>query len=175
MTKLSLFAILLLTFFSAIIRADEADDKLKALEKRCESLEQRYRALEEKIATLEKGQPQPAQQPLTNPAATLSIGPSGFMMRSADTNFSLRVRGLLQTDSRSYLDDGGVEDNDTFLLRRARLIFQGTVFRDFDFLLVPDFGGTSSPSIRDAWLQYRYAPPLQLARMVLAPTRRPMR
>lgn len=162
MSKLCLFAILSLTFFSTIIRADEADDKLKALEKRYESLEQRYRALEEKIATLEKGRPQPAQQPLTNPAATLAIGPSGFMMRSADTNFSLRVRGLLQTDSRSYLDDGGVEDNDTFLLRRARLIFEGTVFRDFDFLLVPDFGGTSSPSIRDAWLQYRYAPPLQL-------------
>jgi phosphate-selective porin OprO/OprP len=39
---------------------------------------------------------------------------------------------------------------------------QGTVFRDFDFLFVPDFGGTSAPQIFDAYLNYRLAPELQL-------------
>jgi len=49
----------------------------------------------------------------------------------------------------------------TFLLRRARPIFTGTVFRDFDFNFTPDFGGTTV-QILDAYLNYRYNPELQL-------------
>src|SRR5262249_19609548 len=52
--------------------------------------------------------------------------------------------------------------NDTFLVRRARPILQGTVFRDFDFLFVPDFGGSSAPQIFDAYMNYKYRPELQL-------------
>jgi len=44
---------------------------------------------------------------------------------------------------------------------RARPILEGTVFRDFDFQFVPDFGG-SSVQIFDANLNYRYRPELQL-------------
>jgi len=47
------------------------------------------------------------------------------------------------------------------LLRRARPIFQGTLYRDFDFVFVPDFGG-SSVQIFDAYANYRYEPWAQL-------------
>jgi phosphate-selective porin OprO/OprP len=64
-------------------------------------------------------------------------------------------------DNRSFFQDHGIQGNDTFLLRRARPIFSGTMYRDFDFYFVPDFGGTSV-QIFDAYLNYRYAPWLQL-------------
>lgn len=92
----------------------------------------------------------------------LTVGANGFGLASADTNFALRLKGLLQLDSRTYFDDNPLlEGNDTFALRRARPILEGTVFRDFDFAFVPDFGG-SSVQIFDAWMNYRYRPELQL-------------
>src|SRR6185369_13989792 len=78
--------------------ADDRDDKLKELEKKYEFLEQKYRDLERR---LEGG---PASDK-SKAASTVSIGASGFSMRSADTNFTLRFRGLVQMDSRSYVDD----------------------------------------------------------------------
>ncbi len=90
----------------------------------------------------------------------LSIGEQGVSFRSADTNFTLRLRGLVQLDSRTFFkDDEFNEGNDTFLLRRARPIIEGTVFRDFNYRLQPDFGG-SSPQIFDASLTYRLRPEL---------------
>jgi len=95
-------------------------------------------------------------------APKVSAGPNGFSLASADTNFVLKLRGLVQLDSRSFFDDNPLSTgNDTFVLRRARPILEGTLFRDFDFQFVPDFGG-SSVAIFDAWLNYRYQPWLQL-------------
>src|SRR5439155_16800034 len=64
--------------------------------------------------------------------------------------------------SRTFFEDSGIIGNDSLLLRRARPILQGTIYRDFDFLFIPDFGGSSSPQIFDAYLNYRYSPALQL-------------
>ncbi|MFO1512758.1 MAG: porin [Verrucomicrobiota bacterium] len=92
----------------------------------------------------------------------LSVGSGGFALSSADTNFVLKLRGLIQVDSRTFFGDSPYsEGNDGFLIRRARPIFEGTVFRDFDFLLTPDFAG-SQATLVDAWLTYRYRPELQL-------------
>jgi len=136
--------------------ADERDERIKQLEKRVESFEDITRRLEEKLATLEGRAAEPRK-----PQPSLSVGATGFAMQSADTNFVLRLRAILQVDSRSYFDDSGIVGNDGFLLRRVRPIFEGTVFRDFDFRLQPDFAG-SSATIRDAYLNYTYNPGLQL-------------
>jgi len=71
------------------------------------------------------------------------------------------LKGVLQIDSRTFFDDSHTVGNDSILLRRARPVLQGTVARDFDFLFVPDFGGTSSPQIFDAYVNYRYNSALQ--------------
>jgi len=92
----------------------------------------------------------------------LTIGEKGFTLSSADTNYSISLKGLLQVDSRTFFGDAGTAGNDGFLLRRARPILQGTVFRDVDFLFVPEFGGTGTPQIFDAYLNYRYSSALQL-------------
>lgn len=91
----------------------------------------------------------------------LSIGAEGVSFRSADTNFALRLRGLLQVDGRAFLGDDEYNDNnDSFLIRRARPFLEGTVFRDFNYRLEPDFG-MSQTRLFDAWFDYRYRPELQ--------------
>src|SRR5206468_7698275 len=95
-------------------------------------------------------------------APQITIGREGFSLASADKSYNLQLKGVLQVDSRTFFEDSGTVGNDTLLLRRARPILQGTIARDFDFLFVPDFGGTSGPQIFDAYLNYRYNPALQL-------------
>ncbi|MBC8097030.1 MAG: porin [Akkermansiaceae bacterium] len=91
----------------------------------------------------------------------LSISQNGVSFSSADTNFVVKLRGLVQLDGRKFFDDNPrSEGNDTFLLRRARPIIEGTFFRDFDFQIVPDFGG-SSVQLVDAFVNYRARPELQ--------------
>ncbi|HKX61456.1 MAG TPA: porin [Verrucomicrobiae bacterium] len=138
------------------IYADERDDRIRALEQRLEILEKRLGVK----ADGETGAAEPGKSEPPKPMPTLSIGSSGFQIRSADTNFALKFRGLLQVDSRWYVDDGGIENNDGFVLRRARPILEGTVFRDFEFRFTPEFGG-SSTTIRDAWFSYNYNDALQ--------------
>jgi phosphate-selective porin OprO and OprP len=94
-------------------------------------------------------------------APKLTVGSSGFTLSSAEGDFALQLKGALQVDSRTFFADGGIKGNDGFILRRARPILQGTVFRDFDFLFLPDFGG-STVQIVDAYLNYRLRPELQL-------------
>ena len=90
----------------------------------------------------------------------ISAGANGFSFTSADTNFSLALHGVLQVDSRSFFANDNVQGDNSFLLRRARPILQGTVYRDFDFMFVPDFGG-NTVQIFDAYVNYRYSPELQ--------------
>jgi phosphate-selective porin OprO/OprP len=126
------------------------------LEKKVEELDQKVRVLErereidqDNAATVVQSQPK------------IIIGGNGFSMSSADSNFVAQLHGVVQFDSRTFFQDGGNNGNDGFLLRRARPIFTGTVFRDFDFNFTPDFGG-STVQIVDAYMNYRYDSYLQL-------------
>src|SRR4051812_28921825 len=132
------------------VRADDTADEIKALREQIQALDQKVRVLErqreiEGEAAVAKAKETPR----------IVAGASGLVVTSADTNFVFQLRGLVQVDNRTFFHDGGIQGNDTFLLRRARPIFQGTVFKDFDFLFVPDFGG-STVQIFDAHINYRY-------------------
>ena len=94
-------------------------------------------------------------------APKLSLGQNGFSFSSADSNFVAQIHGLVQLDSRTFFHDGNINGNDGFLLRRARPIFTGTVFKNFDYNFTPDFGG-SVVQIQDAYLNYRLAPEFQV-------------
>lgn len=157
-TNRAVVAVLILGMVTGIKAADAqpSDVDVPALLRRLQELEQKVKVLESKV---EQGKDAPSEKP--KPVPVLSIGASGFQATSADTNFSFALRGLLQVDSRTFFADGNIEGNDAFLIRRARPIFQGTLFRDFDFFFNPDFGG-STVQIFDAYLNYRYAPWLQL-------------
>lgn len=64
--------------------------------------------------------------------------------------FSLRPGGMIQVDGRSFTDADHPGD-DTFLMRRARLLLTGTFYRSFDFVVEGEFAETNA-QIRDAFL-----------------------
>jgi phosphate-selective porin OprO and OprP len=134
---------------AAVNQKNEDAAAQAALQQKLKTLETQLKADEDAAAKAAKAAPR------------MSLGSSGFSWSSADTNFVFAFHSVLQVDTHSFFQDGGIEGNDTFLLRKARLIFQGTVCRDFDFLFMPDFGG-SSPVIQDAYLNYKYRPWLQI-------------
>ena len=132
---------------------DQAD---KAKEQQIHDLDQQIRILQRQR---ELDQEAAAAAAKATPA--ISAGPGGFTIGSANGDFSLGLHGVLQVDSRTFFNDSAPLGSDGFLLRRARPILQGTLFRDFDFFFVPDFGG-STVQIFDAYMNYRYSHELQL-------------
>jgi phosphate-selective porin OprO/OprP len=141
--------------------ADATSDALDSLKQQIEQLSQKVRVLER-----QKELDTEAAEAKAKEAPKITIGNSGLSAASGDSNFVFQLHGLLQVDNRAFFNDHdnhgkSVQGNDTFLLRRARPIFSGTVYKDFDFYFAPDFGG-SSVQIFDAYMNYRYAPWLQL-------------
>jgi phosphate-selective porin OprO/OprP len=141
------FAIALsLTAASAL--ADETADAITDLKRQVEELTQKIKVLErnreiEKEAADEKKKTIP----------TVSAGADGFWIRSADTNFSLRVRGYGQFDGR-YFAGTAPAARDTFLMRRLRLGFEGTLYKNYDYRVLTDFGtGITSGTGNNAFLQ----------------------
>jgi phosphate-selective porin OprO/OprP len=116
--------------------------------------------LDQKVRVLERKNQLAAEKARETPQ--VSLGASGFSFRSADTNFVLRVRGLIQGDSRHFFGDNELAtDNDGILLRRSRIGLEGTVFRDFDYQLISDFGGPNIQML-DANVAYKFQPGLRL-------------
>ena len=168
-------------------KADDQSQEIERLLKRIEQLEKKVNGLEsgsanpapstapggtntvviqeleQKVKILERNRELDAEAAAAKAKETpkVTIGERGIGVASASGDFSVQLKGVLQVDSRRYFDDGAITGNAGFLLRRVRPILQGTFYRDFDFLFVPDFAG-SSPQIFDAYLNYRYQPELQL-------------
>jgi len=131
------------------------DAEIEILKQQMQDLDQKVRILEQQRELDKEGAAATAK---TQPV--VKLGSSGFTLSSADTNFAINLHGLVQLDSRTFFADHNLA-NSGFLLRRARPIISGTVFRDFDFNFTPDFGG-STVQILDAYVNYHFDPELQL-------------
>ena len=94
-------------------------------------------------------------------AVSISAGKDGFVIKSADGAYLLKIRLLLQADARFWKDDDTGLATDTFELRRARPILEGTVARFFDFKIQPDFG-EGKTLLYDAYVDWRFAPWIRL-------------
>ena len=131
-----------------------------------EELEQRQRILERKLELKQEAEDNKAKELEAKAKVTpiVKAGPDGFGLQSGDGNFVLKLRGYVQADGRFYPDDKANKATDTFLLRRVRPILEGTVFRDFDFRLMPDFGnGANSTNImQDAYAEWKHFPWLKV-------------
>jgi phosphate-selective porin OprO and OprP len=114
-------------------------------------IEDRVRELEDTVRRLEQVKPDDAPAPVL--AGWDEKG--GFFLRSADDRHMLRITGQIQADYRHYLNELDTADVPTFLARRARLGIEATVFRYFDFRLLPDFGRGES-RVQDAYLNVHY-------------------
>ena len=127
-----------------------------------QTLKQEIQQLEQKVDKLENKQEQDhaAVTNANKPTARLTVGQDGILFTSANSNFTAGLHAWVQVDTRSFFENQNVQGLDGFLLRRARLIFQGTVFNNFDYNLTPEFAG-NSPQILDAFINYHYDQQLQ--------------
>jgi phosphate-selective porin OprO/OprP len=94
-------------------------------------------------------------------APKLNAGAGGFSIASPNDDFQLKLRGYLQADARFYFDDDADELDDTFTLRRVRPILEGTVWDDYYFRIMPDFGGGST-ELYDAYMDFLHFPMAKL-------------
>jgi phosphate-selective porin OprO/OprP len=94
-------------------------------------------------------------------APILTVGSKGIFVKSADGNFGLKLGGQLKTDSRTFLEDGGERLTDSFYISSARLIFDGTLFKEFEFRLAPEFGNGSTQLI-DGYIDWKHWNALKL-------------
>ena len=85
----------------------------------------------------------------------------GFLINSADNRFKLKIGAYTQLDGRFFINDEVDQNTNQFLFRRARIDLQGTVFKYFDFRILPDFGG-SSVQLYDSYLDFNYLPEAKL-------------
>ena len=127
------------------------------------AVEQRVDSLQEQLRILAR-QWRLFQDSVANAAktkASVTAGPGGFQLKSGDGNFVLKLRGYVQVDSRFYFNDDAFLAADQWLIRRARLILEGTVFKLFDFRFNEDFAG-ATPTLFDAYIEARLAKPVAL-------------
>ncbi len=121
-------------------------------------LEKRLAELEEQVAVLRRQielKKEDEDKIKTEAPIITASSKEGFSIKSPDESFKLRIRGLIQADGRFFTDNQ--KDNsttDTFSVRRARPIFEGTVGKDFDFYLMPEFG-SGSASLVDAYGEFK--------------------
>ncbi|HEY3932775.1 MAG TPA: porin [Verrucomicrobiae bacterium] len=142
----------------------ELEKKVNALEQQQISQQQpaQIQKLNQKVGDLEQqrklGEQTAAEA--AKAAPKISIGADGFKIVSADTNFAMNIRGYMQLDSRTFVQNAQ-PGADGFILRRVHPIIAGTVFHDFDYQFMAEFGG-AAPSIYDAYLNYHPWPEVQL-------------
>lgn len=145
---------------NANVKSPDADssrgrDERIAMDERFEALDQKLRIIErrreldnESVAEKEKSAP------------FVSAGKDGFYFSSADKNFLLRFNGYLQADGKFFAGkpSPGIE---TFQISRARPVIQGTIFKYFDFRIMPDFGGGQTV-LQDLHVDFTYIPRAKL-------------
>jgi len=156
----TLTALLALLTVATPSRAGTEADELAQLRDQLHSLEQKILVLERKQEIKDEDNAAAAKA-----APKVAITDKGYTLSSGDGANSIRLRGLVQFDSRVFFGDTGLVNN-SFLLRRARLITEGTFGKNYSFQLVPEFGGgnaagATTPSILDANLGVAVSPELQ--------------
>jgi len=123
---------------------------------RIDALEQRTHLLEAKLAAAST-----APAPLKS-TTTFQTDEGGFAITSADRQYQIRFKGVLQVDGRRIFDNTPLQNSvDTFIVRRARPIIAGTLLGLTDFMFVPDFGN-NTVTLFDAYADTHPFPWLRL-------------
>ena len=121
-------------------------DDIAALREQIRLLDQKLKVLERNLELKDEAAVAEAKK-----QPKFTIGDGRLEIASADGANSIRLRGLVQADGRFYLDETNpAGTNDSFLLRRARLIFEGKFAERYSYVVQPEFGTGSSVQILDA-------------------------
>lgn len=132
--------------------AQDAPQTPPSVDEKLRELDQKIRVLDRKLELDKEAADEKAKT-----AGQATANKDGFSLRSADGNYVLRLRGYVQLDGRFWTQDEQKPQVETFVLRRVRPIFEGTVYKIFDFRIMPDFGlGTTV--LQDAYMEARFNP-----------------
>jgi phosphate-selective porin OprO/OprP len=137
----------------ASAHAQSDNEEIQALREQIRQLDQKLRILERKSELKEEETSAAAK---AAPKVTATDG--RVEVASGDGATSIRLRGLVQGDYRAY--DSANDAANTFLLRRARLIFEGRFNKIYQYVIQPEFGG--SVQILDAYANVAFSPAVQL-------------
>lgn len=124
----------------AAVSTDELDQRIKILERQLEIQKEEADAK-------------------AKDATTSSFGDKGLSVKKGA--FELKLKGLVQLDARTYLDDAAPEVDDTFTFRRIRPSLEGSLGKLVAFRLTPEFAGNGSgdsSSIVDAYIDLKFSP-----------------
>ena len=109
-------------------------------------------------AVLSDDSPAAAVEPASNaPDKTkppIAFRRDGMWLSTHDGATHLQIHGYAQADDRMFSDTVHGEELDTFLFRRIRPLFEGTLFNAVDFRFMPDFG-QNNPQIQEAFLELK--------------------
>lgn len=124
--------------------ADEVNDRINELDQKTRILERKLEIAEEAAAEQAKKTP------------TLKADGSGFAITAPDKSFEIKLRALIQADARFFFNDDSKTLDDTFLMRRVRPTIEGTLGKNGDFRITPEFAG-SSTTLFDAYAGYKFS------------------
>lgn len=126
-------------------------------------LEARIAALEKQVALLTRVQEVNKEVQIKKDTETpiVKANQDGFALQSQDQNFTVKFKGLVQADGRYYANDNTAGGSNTYLIRRLRPILEGTVYKYFDYRLMPDFGSNQTV-LQDAYIDFKYWPAASL-------------
>jgi phosphate-selective porin OprO and OprP len=127
--------------------------------KKAEAVAQELKVLQRQREVDKEAEVAAAQKLREMPVVT--AGPEGLGFKSADGNFAVRLRGVLQADGEFLHNDAQNKQTDTFYMDKVRPIVEGTVYKDFDFKFMPDFG-QGKAVIQDAFADARFLPEASL-------------
>ena len=155
----------LLSAQTGYVLAEDQSEELRQLKQQLQALDQKVKILERNREL--EGE---AAEAKAKTIPTVSLGAVGLNFSSPDSNFVFKIRGYIQSDTRTYLNED-VAGNDSFLLRRVRPIFEGTVFKNFEYKIMLDFGANTSSAgnnignnnmLQDAFINVHYWDEVQL-------------
>lgn len=166
-SKSSLLAFLLL---STGIEAQEATTTQPVATPTREGLASEFQALQDSLASLdarlrvqerlhEIAVEEAAAKAKTAPA--IQAGASGLLLRSADTAWSVRFRGLVRTAASWDLDDENDKTLDQIQSHTVRLGLEGNLARRIGYRIQADFS-KGSVGLQDAYTDLALAPWFQL-------------
>ena len=99
-------------------------------------------------------------EPASTSAGTspeISFRRDGMWISTSNGATQLHVHGYVQMDDRMFSANTHDQQLDTFLFRRIRPLFEGTLFNAVDFRFMPDFG-QDNPQIQEAFLELKSVP-----------------
>ena len=163
-------------------RIQELERKLEKLEKlerlQSEGVAPTKRKVRAPVATVETPAPGAGDEPPAPPVTSTEVKSivqdeikkqkplagwkDGFFLESPGGDFKMKLRGYVQANARWFPNTSGDTGVSSFYLRRVRPIIEGTMFKYFDYRIMPDFGGTGgttiTTSIQDAYADVKYFP-----------------